>query len=820
MDRPIISNHKLELAANFLNNTGKNLFLTGKAGTGKTTFLRNLRQTTHKRMVVVAPTGVAAINAGGVTIHSFFQLPFGPLIPSHYIEGTPVQSDAMFRFNREKLNIIRSLDLLVIDEISMVRSDLLDAIDGVLRRFKSKSQPFGGVQVLMIGDLQQLAPVVKEADWNILKDYYSGPFFFQSKVMEHYPVDTIELTHIYRQSDDKFISILNQIRENRISIQTIETLNSRYIPNFKQTEGYITLCSHNRQADYINEQKLLGIPLSPVIFKAQVEGEFPEMSYPNDAELLLKPGAQVMFVKNDNSRDKLYYNGKIGRIERISDGVVYVMCQGEEKAIAVVQAEWQNYKYSLNPSTNEIEESIVGKFMQIPLKTAWAITIHKSQGLTFEKAIIDAGAAFAHGQVYVALSRCKTLEGMVLSSPIDTNSVITNHAVDNFISQSVNNQPTTDRLYRYRIEYEWELVSDLFGFVPLWKRLLYLDRELRENSSVVFGSMPSILNDIIGKYREVILDIASKFDIQLKQLFAHNKSVADNPLLHERIVKASRYFHDKLQSLVTPLFENAQVDTDNKLLQKTINEQILRIENEYTIRINCLASCFESFTISSYLNARSVSNIEKAKTNKKQVNQSEVNISKHPALYRILRDWRNSIARENLQPAYVVMQTKTITDIADTLPHSIKELAKIKGLGARRVDMYGKELLMIVRDYCLDNGIAIAELDLKAVEPKEKKPVENAMMLTTGLFKMGFSPEEIAIKTGKSLSTVQEHIVKAVEKGEIEAEKVVSSGKINDVKLWFSRNDTSLLKPAKEALGDEYSYFEIKVALAAMKHEQ
>ncbi len=826
MSKAYISNPQLELAYSFLMNTGKNLFLTGKAGTGKTTFLKNLREKTFKRMVVVAPTGVAAINAGGVTIHSFFQLPFGPQVPSHYLPNLPKQSEAMFRFSREKLNIIRSLDLLVIDEISMVRADLLDAIDGVLRRFRSKTEPFGGVQVLMIGDLQQLAPVVKESDWEILKPHYSGPFFFQSKVLQYHPADTIELKHIYRQQDERFIGVLNQIRENKITQQTIGILNSRHIPNFKQSDGYITLCSHNRQADYINEQKLQAIPLPPVKFKAQIEGEFPEFSYPNDAELLLKPGAQVMFVKNDSSREKLYYNGKIGKIERISDGTVYVQCDGDDDVIAVGQVVWQNYKYSLNEKTNEIEETVIGSYTQIPLKTAWAITIHKSQGLTFEKAIIDANAAFAHGQVYVALSRCKTLEGMVLSSPIEPRSIITNHEVDNFIAESEKTQPNNDKLHLYKIEYEWELVSELFGFNGLWKRLLYLEKELKQNQSVVFGTMPMMLHDIIDKFKPNINEVASKFEIQLRALFAQGGAVDENPYLNERITKACRYFHDNLKQLVQPLFDEAEADTDNTALRKLIDEQMQRIEDEFTVRTNCLEACFESFSIASYLHARSVSSIEQVKTakmQKKQNQRKESAVSKHPALYKQLRQWRDAKMDELDQPAYMILQTKTMADLADMLPHSLKDLTKIKGLGQKKIEIWGKELLKMVSDYCVDNNIAMPEIDLRATEipqPEKKKSNSGGMQMSIGLFKMGFTPEEIARKTERVVSTIEEHLSKAVEQGEIEAEKLVDPQKINNIKLWFIENDTRLLSPAKAALGDDYSYFDIKVALASMKHDK
>ena len=405
-------NPQLELAINFVQFTNKNLFLTGKAGTGKTTFLHNLKKSSLKRMAVVAPTGVAAINAGGVTIHSFFQLPFVPYVPGS--NGAQQQR----RFQRDKINLIKSLDLLVIDEISMVRADTLDNIDEVLRRLRNPAKPFGGVQLLMIGDLHQLSPVVKDEDWKILKEHYSSLYFFNSKALHKTSHVTIELKHIYRQSDSFFIDLLNRVRENRIDADVLASLNQRYIHNFKPAddEGYITLTTHNATAQEINENKLAEIKLKSQRFKATIEGEFPEFAYPTALDLEVKIGAQVMFIKNDPSREKLFYNGKIGNVTRIDNQVIYVKCSSDSMEIAVEPLEWNNISYELNAETKEVTENIIGRFIQHPLKLAWAITIHKSQGLTFEKAIIDANAAFAHGQVYVALSRCKSFEGLVTTN--------------------------------------------------------------------------------------------------------------------------------------------------------------------------------------------------------------------------------------------------------------------------------------------------------------------------------------------------------------------------------------------------------------------
>ena len=437
-----VTNQDLQLAFDFVKYTNRNIFLTGKAGTGKTTFLHDLKKSSPKRMIVVAPTGVAAINAGGVTIHSFFQLPFHPYVPSFYLsennpENKAEQKDpAGYKMSREKINIIRSLDLLVIDEISMVRADTLDAVDSALRRYKNRYLPFGGVQLLMIGDLQQLAPVVKDEDREIINKYYDSPFFFGSRALRSTDYVTIELKHIYRQNDQLFIDLLNKVRDNHVDSDVLSELNKRYIPDFDPDSdgGYITLTTHNYQAQILNDSKLEKLPGRPHSFKATIKDEFPEFSYPTASELIFKKGAQVMFVKNDLSRDKLFFNGKIGKIEAFEDDIIVVKCPDDDFPIRVEMAEWQNMKYTLDDETKEIEETVIGTFTQYPLKLAWAITIHKSQGLTFDKAVIDARDAFAHGQVYVALSRCRTLNGLVLSTRINQRSIIDDQAISDFVN--------------------------------------------------------------------------------------------------------------------------------------------------------------------------------------------------------------------------------------------------------------------------------------------------------------------------------------------------------------------------------------------------
>ena len=436
------NNPELQLAWQFIENTGTHLFLTGKAGTGKTTFLKRLREHTPKRMVVLAPTGIAAINAGGVTIHSFFQLSFAPFVP----ETTFNSAQMHYRFSKEKRNIIRSMDLLVIDEISMVRADLLDAVDAALRRYRDREKPFGGVQLLMIGDLQQLAPVVKDSEWELLKNHYETPYFFASRALRETVYMTIELKKVYRQSDTFFLSLLNKIRENKADDEVLNELNRRYQPGFhpRKEEGYIRLTTHNYQAQQVNDRELASLSGKAYHFRAEIEGDFPEYSYPADELLTIKEGAQIMFLKNDPSSEKRYYNGMIGEVVTVNDAGIIVRGKGNKSEFQLLPEEWGNYKYVLNEETKEITEVIEGTFRQYPIRLAWAITIHKSQGLTFERAIIDARNSFAHGQTYVALSRCTSLEGLVLKSKISSRDIFIRKEIVEF-SQIFNNQALIEK---------------------------------------------------------------------------------------------------------------------------------------------------------------------------------------------------------------------------------------------------------------------------------------------------------------------------------------------------------------------------------------
>ncbi|MEI7662047.1 MAG: AAA family ATPase, partial [Bacteroidota bacterium] len=536
-------NEQLLLAAEFVQFTSQNVFLTGKAGTGKTTFLHNLKKITPKRMVVVAPTGVAAINAGGVTIHSFFQLSFAPAIPESLQPANPANQPERSekKFNREKINLIKCIDLLVIDEISMVRADVLDAVDEVLRKYRNHYKPFGGVQLLMIGDLHQLTPVIRGEEWNILRNYYDSIYFFDSIALKKTNPVTIELKEIFRQSDRHFIGLLNKVRDNLITSGTITELNKRYIPGFQpgDDQGFITLTTHNANASAINQAKMDGLNGTSQFFKAEITGDFPAQNFPTEEQLELKPNAQVMFIKNDLSGDKQYYNGKIGKITRISEETVYVKCPSDDAEIAVTPVTWENVKYSLNEETKEIKEEMAGSFTQVPLKPAWAITIHKSQGLTFDKVIIDANAAFAFGQVYVALSRCRTFEGIVLSSPISVSGIKTDALVQHYSSNARQQEPGPEKLFESKHQFQKELVFELFDFRPTRYRFDNLAKLVKEHANILDGALVTELEEKRALCDAEIFQVADKFKVQLERLMEPGVLPEENTALQERVGQAS-----------------------------------------------------------------------------------------------------------------------------------------------------------------------------------------------------------------------------------------------------------------------------------------
>lgn len=806
----MLKNKELELAWNFIQYTDRNIFLTGNAGTGKTTFLRELKQKSHKRIIVTAPTGVAAINAGGVTLHSFFQLPFGPILTETVTGQRPTNQEPAFKFNKKKINIIKTLDILVIDEISMVRADMLDAIDEVLRKYRNRNKPFGGVQLLMIGDLEQLSPVIKPNEWNLLKPYYPSIYFFHSKAAINSNLITIELKHIYRQADEKFIGILNEIRNNYLSSNSLELLNSRYKPNFEPTEEdeYIMLTTHNSTADSINKKRLEKIKGKEYSFKASVSGTFNEYSYPTEFDLKLKVSSQVMFVKNDSSYEKRYFNGKIGKITEINhEGEIYVQCEGDDEPILTNQELWENIKYTLDDKSGELKEESVGSFSQYPLRLAWAITIHKSQGLTFEKAIIDAEAAFAHGQTYVALSRCKTLEGMILSSKIGDSAIISDQKVSDFNEKMKENPPQEKDLLESKYKYQKEIIFEIFNYRQLRYRIDKLEGILLDNHKVIFGKLSESVHEIQKVVLTELNGIATKFLSQLNQILAESPDAETNTFFAERIKKASAYFieqHDK--RIILPLSEG--YETDNKELKKQIEEQLAAINEVLNIRQFMLKACLSGFNINNILKARTEGTLQ-SEIKKKNSRKTTVLETQHPELYSLIKYWRDETARtEGLAYNQILLQ-KTMIEISNKLPQTLVQLKKVSGVGKVKIRDYGVEIIELVQEYLETKGI---RKDTPIEIKKLKK--EKSEDITWQLIKSGKKIEEAAKERNLAITTIESHIIKCIDKEDFNFQDFIGKDKILEIMDFYHDKTDATLSEAKSNLGESTSWFELKLVNA------
>lgn len=718
------SNNEMNLAWQYIEGTNTSVFLTGKAGTGKTTFLNKLKELSPKRIVVVAPTGIAAINCGGVTIHSFFQLPLSPFIPdmSYRNEG-----NNYYRFSKEKKNIIKTMDLLIIDEISMVRCDLLDAIDSIMRKYRDRSKPFGGVQLLMIGDLQQLSPIATDNEIELLEKYYDSLYFFESKALRAVDYITIELKQIYRQTDTVFIELLEKIRTNTADSTTVSLLNQRFIPENQLNipDGYIRLTTHNNIANKYNERKLKDIDEAEYSFKAQISGNFPEYSYPNDEYLTLKKGAQVMFIKNDISGEKRYFNGKIGIVCKISQHNIYVQCENEQAPIPVDIAEWSNSKYIIDEESHEIKEVTEGVYKQYPLKLAWAITIHKSQGLTFDNAVLDINESFAHGQVYVALSRCRTLEGMILTQPINPDSIITDSRVNEYIRKEEQKSYDSHKvLESKRFLYFNTLLDELFFFGRMKEDLSYLIRITEEHLSNLFPIFLKRIKEADKSFDEKITDVSVKFRTQYQQILLSTADYKNDQRLQERVMKASNYFSKTLHDLFDNLINSSNIQIENKVIKK----QFANAWDTFFSAVKSRTRTFEiisdnGFSISKYLNAKaeSILTTEKSsKTSKEksiQRNLKNGNIQKYgetnstanllnaqtdsditdTQLFDKLRAWRQERAQEAKLPAYCIVAQKALINIANIKPNTMSELISIPYFGKKTADKYGEDILNIIK---------------------------------------------------------------------------------------------------------------------------
>ena len=720
-------NELAELAAKYVNSTQRHIFLTGKAGTGKTTFLRYIVGNTYKKAVVAAPTGVAAINAGGVTLHSLFQLPFGSFIPenislppSNSLVNTPQTLHRESKFNTNKRQLIQELELLIIDEVSMLRADLLDCIDQTLRFIRrNRSTPFGGVQILFIGDLLQLPPVIKESEIELLKPFYSSSYFFHARALADNPPIKVELQHIYRQSEQHFIDLLNRLRNNQQTVEDIHLLNSHFDETAaaQPQEGYIHLTTHNRKANKINEDRLLKLDGHEYAFEAYVEGEFPENMYPAVANLRLKEGAQVMFIKNDPSGQGKFYNGKIGVVSNIAYGDIKVKFEDGEET-NVEKYTWENKRYSLSKITGEIVEKSLGTFEQFPIKLAWAVTIHKCQGLTFEKAILDLSQTFAPGQLYVALSRLTSMDGLVLSSPISDKLP----AIDDHLYEFVNSFPDENELHgnleNDRRIFIQKFTESAYGFESLIRELRFHEKSFNkdEKRSLKQQFLPwtqalisqTIELDTIGK----------KFFNQVARLCNQEDYLSS---IHERISKAESYFLPRLKELSTKIKAHREAIGNEKKVKSYV-EELKDLESRFDYQ-------------------------------EKQIRKLTLFID-HAAQNKIL--------------------TKSQLLKAD--------LYKTPSSGT------------------------------KSKKGKRKDKIPSAK-ISLEMYNDGKQIEEIAKSRGLVRSTIESHLTKYIEAGELDVFQLVDKSKVEKViKLFNEGNQRG--GEIKYQLGDDYSYGEVRMAVA------
>ncbi|TMM32399.1 helicase [Polaribacter aestuariivivens] len=799
----MIENKELELAINFIEKTDRNLFITGKAGTGKTTFLHQIKKESLKRMVIVAPTGVAAINAKGVTIHSFFQMPFGPILPNQ----SP--NNQQRRFSKTKIDIIKSLDLVIIDEISMVRADLLDGIDQVMRRYKNRNKVFGGAQILMIGDLQQLAPVVRPNEWSLLQNHYETVYFFSSKAFQEANVVSIELKHIYRQKNEDFITILNEIRNDNLSSTSAKILNERYNPTFSPSkeEGYITLTTHNNRANLINNSELNKITNKSRFFEAEISGKFSENSYPNAAKLELKVGAQVMFIKNDSSQEKRYFNGKIGIITDISKTSVTVQCGNEVDEIVTEKETWSNINYSINEETKEIKEDLVGAFSQIPLRLAWAITIHKSQGLTFEKAIIDAEASFAHGQTYVALSRCTSLEGLVLKTPITSNAIINDKTVSVFNQEIEENHPDENILNQSEIEFQLNLISELFDYQPFLYPVSRLIDIFYKNQTSIKGDVIDHLQTIKDDGVIALMKVSNGFKNQLKMLSEDNVLPENSSKIHERFTKAVAYFLNHTQNNISKPLDAINFSTDNKAVKKDFSKQFDSLQEKLEEKLFALKKMTTGFKVQTYLEVRAKAVLQKMEPKKKK----KVASKRDPILALKLRELRDEIRIAENIPAFQIFTQETLYAMCDELPRTSKELLKVKGMGKTRVAKYGDEILEVINNYCSENGIN----KFNEQKKEDKKPTKQ---ISFELFKSGLSIKEIAKERSLTAGTIENHLANYISSGDIDVLELIELKRYKKIRNQIEEaDDVKGLTALKEKVDSDITYMELKMVLMSME---
>lgn len=811
-------NENFDLAFRFVTETSENIFLTGKAGTGKTTFLKFLRDHAAKNVVVAAPTGVAAINAGGVTLHSLFQLPFHPFLPTRQSRDELL---AKVRINKQRQQLLRKMELLVIDEVSMVRCDVMDAIDTILKSVRRNYQSsFGGVQVLCIGDLYQLPPVVQNAEWSILSEYYNSPFFFDSHAIREQRPLLIELDKIYRQKEDGFVELLNKVRNNIMEQEDFDALHLRYIPGFQAPpdENYITLTSHNNQASQINQQELNRLLGAPYTYQAEIEKEFPENLYPAEAALVLKEGSQVMFLKNDNVA-KRFFNGKIGRVKHLKEDKIVVDCDGDE--IDVSKESWENTRYSLNRSDGKLQQETLGRFSQYPLRLAWAITIHKSQGLTFEKVMIDAGAAFSSGQVYVALSRCTSLEGIVLMTRIPPTAIYSNDQIVKGQQSLQQGGSLAERFEGARQVFTQALLEELFSFREIITASGHLQQQIGQNEDRLnTGAAEWILHyqqqaDAIGR-------VGVQFLNQVTSLMKLDPVIEKNGQLQRRICDAGNHFVPKLNGLLSDL-QNHPLITEHKELADELNESL----QELAVAIHCahyyLQYCREPFSVTGFLKhklnlAIPRFNISSYASGKKQV----ISDTPHPELFETLKRWRDMVCDETGLPIYLVANQATLKEISFYLPMNKKELQLIRGFGKAKAEKYGDDIISAVESYC---DLHQVETNMAALVPDPKKQRKEkpktakipSNQVSFNLFREGKTIAEIAKERNFTASTIEGHLAGFVYSGELDIRKLVSPEQERLILLAAEKHGTESLTLLKQQLPDDITYHQVRMVLGPMK---
>ena len=811
-------NEIFDLAYRFVTETSENIFLTGKAGTGKTTFLKYLKNNCSKNIIVAAPTGVAAINAGGVTLHSLFQLPFHPFLPTSNHKNDFL---AKLKFNKQRQDLLRKMELLVIDEISMVRCDTMDAIDTILKSVRRKHDvPFGGVQLLCIGDLYQLPPVAQRHEWSILQEYYSSPFFFDSYVIKEQMPMLIELNKIYRQKEDSFVALLNKVRNNNMNADDFEDLHSRYHPEFRPgiEEKYITLTSHNNQADQINYRELQKLLAPSLTYNAIIEEDFPENMYPAEASLVLKKGAQVMFLKNDVIQ-KRYFNGKIGIIKSLKEDEIIVECDGAD--IYVSSETWENSRYTLNRGDGKLEQETLGAFTQFPLRLAWAITIHKSQGLTFEKAMIDAGAAFSSGQVYVALSRCTNLGGIVLLSKIPAAAIYSNDNVIKGQQALTHKGSLAERFAGARQIFTQQLLEEIFSFNEISTLVDLLSFHVNEHRQKLNKEAVEWTNDLKKNF-SADKRVGLKFISHITELMKQEPVIERNAALQKRINDAANHFEPKFLAYQHSI-QNHPLVTEHRETSTVINEYLAQLLLAFHFENYFLKYCKEPFSVTTFLQhklkfAQPRLSVSCYASGKKQSFSDIPN----EELFATMKGWRDKVCEETGMPIYMVANQATLKEIATYLPLTKKDLLQLSGFGKAKVDKYGDDILTAVQDYCSRNNLE-GNIAAKAGNPKrerkekrleEKTPTN---IISFNLFREGKSIAEIAKERNFAITTIEGHLASFVATGEIDISKMVSIEKQLLIKEAAKIHGRESFKTLKDNLPEDISYGELRMVMTAEK---